>query len=469
MISLYNDSGLVNAVPTTYTQQINPAITGFAFAGTPSTIYALPFTYVKNSFFTTVGLNDSGLNYTPVTGTNFGGNNTTGNGLVSDGSLLYTSAGQVWNPATQTEVGTFPVTTYNSTSYPNYRNIDLDTTLNEIYVIGDQAYGSNSSAVVLSAYGIKSLALTNALAFPRISDPDVTNLVRWGSNGFAFIAAGPGLTDQELYLVQSNVLAPPQPNNPLPVLSSISPTSTTAGGSAFTLTLNGTGFLPSSTTSWNGTALQTTYVSSTQLTASVPASDIAQSGTAQATVTNPGPGGGTSSAQSFTVVAAVPQLASSASSLDFGSITQGVSSSAQTITLTNAGTATLNISSIAASSDFSQTNTCGATLAINATCQIAVVFTPTAIGPRTGTLTLSDNATGSPQSIALSGTGVQPLTLGAGSGGSTSATVPSGQPATYNLSLSSSSGFSGTATLTCTGAPQYATCYIVPSTLTLPA
>jgi hypothetical protein len=82
---------------------------------------------------------------------------------------------------------------------------------------------------------------------------------------------------------------------------------------------------------------------------------------------------------------------------------------------------------------------------------------------------MGDNATGSPQSVALSGTGVQPLTLGAGPGGSTTATVPSGQPATYNLSLSSSSGFSGTATLTCTGAPQYATCSVAPSTLTLPA
>ncbi len=156
MISLYNDSGLVNYVPTQYTQQINPPITSFAFAGNSSTIYALPFTYTKN-FFSTVTLNAGGLQYTPIAGTNNGGNNTTGNGLVSDGNLLYTNAGQVWNPATQTEVGTFSVATYNSTSYPNNRNIALDTTLGEIYVVGDQAYGSSSSAVILSAYGMKSL------------------------------------------------------------------------------------------------------------------------------------------------------------------------------------------------------------------------------------------------------------------------------------------------------------------------
>jgi hypothetical protein len=243
------------------------------------------------------------LSYTPVTGANFGGNNTTGNGLVSDGNMLYTNAGQVWNPGTQIEVGTFPVTTYNSTSYPNERNIALDSAFGQIYVAGDQAYGSSSSAVVLSVYGIKSLGLTGTLAFPLIGYPNVTNLVRWGSNGFAFIAAGPGLTDQELYLGRSTIIAP-QTVNAVPALAG--PSSVTAGGGAFTLTLNGSNFLAGSTVSWNGSLLPVTYVSSTQLTASVPASDLAQSGTGQVTVTNPAPGGGTSSTQVFTIMAAIP-------------------------------------------------------------------------------------------------------------------------------------------------------------------
>jgi hypothetical protein len=97
------------------------------------------------------------------------------------------------------------------------------------------------------------------------------------------------------------------------------------------------------------------------------------------------------------------------------------------------------------------------------------VFTPTAIGQRTGTLTVSDNATGSPQTVALSGTGVQSLILGVATGGSATTTVASGQAATYNLSLLGSPGFSGTVALTCSGAPQNATCSIVPSILTLPA
>ncbi|MBB5317438.1 hypothetical protein [Tunturibacter empetritectus] len=105
--------------------------------------------------------------------------------------------------------------------------------------------------------------------------------------------------------------------------------------------------------------LAVTYVSSTQLAALVPASDLAQSGTAQVTVTNPAPGGGTSSTQVFTIMAAIPQFTSSATSVDFGNIALGTSSSAQAITLTNTGTAVLSISGVVASGDFSQTNTCG--------------------------------------------------------------------------------------------------------------
>jgi hypothetical protein len=116
--------------------------------------------------------------------------------------------------------------------------------------------------------------------------------------------------------------------------------------------------------------------------------------------------------------------------VSFGSIAQTMSSSAQAITLTNTGTAVLSISGIAASGDFSQTNTCGGTLAVNATCQVSIIFTPTAIGQRTGTLTMSDNATCSPQTVTLSGAGVQLLTLGVGTGGSTTTTVAGGQAAT---------------------------------------
>jgi hypothetical protein len=89
--------------------------------------------------------------------------------------------------------------------------------------------------------------------------------------------------------------------NPVPTLSALSPSSATAGGAAFTLTVTGTNFVSTSTVEWNGTGLTTTYGSATKLTASVPASDIATAGTASVTVVNPTPGGGTSSGLTFTI------------------------------------------------------------------------------------------------------------------------------------------------------------------------
>jgi hypothetical protein len=91
-------------------------------------------------------------------------------------------------------------------------------------------------------------------------------------------------------------------NNPIPSISTLSPASAVAGGPAFTLTVNGSGFVSGSVVRWNGSDRTTTFVSSTQLTAAIPASDIAVAGTAQVTVFNPAPGGGTSNAQTFTIV-----------------------------------------------------------------------------------------------------------------------------------------------------------------------
>src|SRR5437588_592825 len=91
-------------------------------------------------------------------------------------------------------------------------------------------------------------------------------------------------------------------------------------------------------------------------------------------------------------------------------------STPMTVTLTNTGTAALTINSFAASGDFAATSTGAnacpmspATLAAGGNCTINVTFTPTALGARTGTLLLADNAAGSPQTVALSGNGTAPV------------------------------------------------------------
>ncbi|MBI5585936.1 MAG: DUF11 domain-containing protein [Deltaproteobacteria bacterium] len=93
---------------------------------------------------------------------------------------------------------------------------------------------------------------------------------------------------------------------PLPVLTSINPASAEAGGPAFTLTLDGGGFVAGSVVRWNGAERPTTFVSNIQLTGAIAAADIAAVGTANVTVFNPLPGGGESNAVSFTIIANNP-------------------------------------------------------------------------------------------------------------------------------------------------------------------
>jgi hypothetical protein len=105
-----------------------------------------------------------------------------------------------------------------------------------------------------------------------------------------------------------------------------------------------------------------------------------------------------------------PAVNLSSATLTFGSQNTGGSSAAQSVTLTNIGTATLSSISISMAGanpgDFSQTNTCGSSVAAGANCTINVTFTPTIAGSRSASLSIADNANGSPQTVGLTGTGV---------------------------------------------------------------
>jgi len=112
-------------------------------------------------------------------------------------------------------------------------------------------------------------------------------------------------------------------------------------------------------------------------------------------------GGGTVSI----VLQATPAVGLSPTSLTFGTQLFGTTSSAQTVTLTNTGGETLGITSIGASANFAQTNTCGSSLAAGASCNITVTFVPRGVGPLTGSITITDSASNSPQTVSLTGTG----------------------------------------------------------------
>ena len=102
---------------------------------------------------------------------------------------------------------------------------------------------------------------------------------------------------------------------------------------------------------------------------------------------------------------APPSVSLLPSTLTFATQLVGTTSSAQTATLRNTGTQTVNISSIAVPAPFQQTNNCPAALLASASCQIQVAFAPTVGGILTGKLSVTDNAAHSPQKVALTGTG----------------------------------------------------------------
>jgi Abnormal spindle-like microcephaly-assoc'd, ASPM-SPD-2-Hydin/Beta-propeller repeat len=158
-----------------------------------------------------------------------------------------------------------------------------------------------------------------------------------------------------------------------------------------------------------------------------------------------------------------PAAVPSPTTLSFGNQTVGITSAARSVTVTNSGALNTTITQVHVSGDFNETNNCPLSLTPAVSCTIQVAFTPTTTGVRNGTLTITDSAPNSPQTVSLAGTGVPPgLGLGVASGGSSSATVAAGATAKYSLSIGGA-GMSGTASLSCTGAPADAIC-TVPAT-----
>src|SRR5262249_7128606 len=101
-------------------------------------------------------------------------------------------------------------------------------------------------------------------------------------------------------------------------------------------------------------------------------------------------------------------LTLSPASLSFADQAVGSTSAALSSTITNTAPTPITVCGFSVTVDFSQTNTCGSSIASKATCSVSVSFTPTSHGARSGFLQLITNDAGSPQSIILSGKGVLP-------------------------------------------------------------
>lgn len=157
----------------------------------------------------------------------------------------------------------------------------------------------------------------------------------------------------------------------------------------------------------------------------------------------------------------IPVVGLAPANLAFGGQFLTTTGAAQSVTLTNNGNTALAITSIVVTGDFAQTNTCGASVAAGATCAISVTFTPIVLGSRTGTLTITDNASSNPQTVPLTGSGwdftvTAPATL----------SVTQGSSGTATVTVTPRGGFNSAVALACSGAPQLATCTITPTSVT---
>src|SRR6202041_95274 len=167
------------------------------------------------------------------------------------------------------------------------------------------------------------------------------------------------------------------------------------------------------------------------------------------------------------------------SSLAFGSQALTTTSAPLSVTVMNTSTGPVNFTGFTVSGanagDFSvplpnSSSGCSATgtLAAGASCTIAVVFAPSANGARAATLNIADNATGSPQTVALSGTGVtSQVIISIAPGGSSSATTVSGGTAVYGLTITGGPGVTGTVQLGCVPSSVLITCNVIPASVTL--
>ena len=148
----------------------------------------------------------------------------------------------------------------------------------------------------------------------------------------------------------------------------------------------------------------------------------------------------------------------------FPTITEGTSGAAQTLTVTNSGTGILHISAVSLAgtnpSDFALTNNCKSPVSAAANCTISLAFSPLGPGQRTANLSITDDAPGSPQTIALTATANPAFTSGPAPGGSTTVSISAGQTAQFQLQLTPGPGYGGSVALACSGAPTAATCQV---------
>jgi N-acetylneuraminic acid mutarotase len=200
--------------------------------------------------------------------------------------------------------------------------------------------------------------------------------------------------------------------NPVPAIlnngNGVEPVVIQAGVGGITLTVTGTGFVPASVVDFNGSPRATTYVSATELTAQILASDVATIGSWPITVVNPPPGGGTSNAVTFNASLFAQTL--TPGSLTFTSAV-GATTATQTATFANVGNipyfpVVIGLSEAPPNAFSIVANTCPNDLLGGASCTISIAFTPPTAGTFTAALVFDNGAYENNNSTILTGYGL---------------------------------------------------------------
>lgn len=293
--ALYNDSGLVNWIPGE--AAVNGTNTlfwldSFTFTSSPSMMYGLPEA-AGDTFFMKIPVSPSGISR-PQNGSGGETSQQTGDIVRSDGTLLYTNAGQVWNPSTEKLLGTYLEP--NGTPLFYAAAVLPDAADGRTYFLDFASEYSQYQALNIDVYNQADYSLVGTVPFTSIYPTDAVDLVRWGTNGFAFRSTdntGSDASNDQIVIVTSSLVSSTG-SAPVPILASVSPAKVIAGGAAYTMQLTGNGFTKTTEVLINGEARTTTYVSGTSLSAQVLASDFATNCQMDVQVMTPAPGGGVS-------------------------------------------------------------------------------------------------------------------------------------------------------------------------------
>lgn len=359
---------------------------------------------------------------------------TTGSGALTGSSAggIYNFADGVTGTSTDRAIGFLTSSGFTSprsilyafTNNTGTTITDLDITFDyEKYRTGTRAWnltffhGNTSNPTISASTGDQSYSAdaANAVVNPPTTISKTVNLsglsiavgatyyLKWTStgNGGSTNSQGIGIDNFSITAHGATILNP--------TTASISPSSATAGSGSFTLTVDGTNFISGlSTVTWNGNDKTTTFVNSTQLTASIDAADVASAGTANVGVTTTG-AASPSNTQTFTINAAgAPSLSITGTPTDHGTSCVGTPTATVQYTITNSGTAASGVTVVSDNAEFVVSNLSSTSIAgSGGTATYDVTFTPSASGARSATITVASTTSGSNSpTSSLTGTGV---------------------------------------------------------------